>query len=82
MSEDNKVHKFELRMRDPECDKIMTGGNCELLMDGVKMRNVTKLTIELEARGIARMNIEVLGQFNVLGQFEPTFKGQDIPEVD
>lgn len=80
MSEETKIPKFELRMREGATG-LMTGANTELLMDGKRMGTVTKVKVEVEARGLARMTLEMLGQFNVTGNFQPEIIEKKLAEV-
>lgn len=68
------VHTFEIRTRKgaPK-GRPQTGSATEILMDGKPMKGVRKVTFEVEAREIAKMTIEVYGQFLIkseLGSFE------------
>ena len=70
MSDEKKYPKFELRMREGATG-LMTGANTELLMDGKRLGTVSKVRIEVEARGLAKMSLEMWGQFEVTGNFDP-----------
>ena len=65
--------KYELRMREGAVG-LMTGGNAQLFVDGKKIPFVRKVKVEVEAGGLARMTLEVLGQFEVSGGFEPVIQ--------
>lgn len=81
MSEESKVHTFELKPRDPEGKGIMSGAATQLLMDGQPMKGVRKVVVEVEAGEIAKMTIEVYGRFHVVGQFAPEMITQKVVEL-
>ena len=58
-------HKFEVRARDPE--KIMTGANTEVYMDGVKLARCTRFAFEVDAKGIAKVSFDLLGTVAITG---------------
>ncbi len=61
---------FELKMREGATGP-MTGANTELFMDGKKMGSVAGVKVEVRARGLAKITLEMYGQFHVLGKYEP-----------
>ncbi len=63
----SKAPLIEIRQRKGATG-IMTGGNTELFLDGKKISNATKVTFEVAASGIARVNIELLGQVAITGR--------------
>jgi hypothetical protein len=78
------VHEFEIRMKkttDP--DQMMTGATTEVYLDGKKLLGCTKVIFEVEAGGIARATIEVVGRFAVhgqLGQMEQVVVPLGVPD--
>jgi hypothetical protein len=78
---DNKLHTFELKSREGSSG-LMAGPTSELLVDGVKMKGVRKVTVEVEAGEVARMTIQVVGKFHVLGQFSPVILEQQLKEKE
>lgn len=80
MSDEKTYPKFELRMREGATG-LMTGANTELLMDGKRLSTVTKVKVEVEARGLAKMTLEMFGQFEVTGNFEPEVTEKKLAEV-
>lgn len=48
----------------------MTGGNTELLIDGEKVKGVSKVTLTIEAGGIAKLTMETYGVFKANGKYE------------
>lgn len=67
------VPRIELKAKDP--DKIMTGANAILLIDGQPMPGITRLRIELDAGDVAKVKIELLGHMHalLLGHLESKF---------
>lgn len=63
-----KPHIFELRQRENSTG-VMTGANTELTMDGQKIMGVRKVKVEVEAGELAKITIEVVGRFHVIGQY-------------
>jgi hypothetical protein len=47
---------------------LMTGGNTELFIDGKKMTSATKVSFEVASNGVAKVNVELLGQVAVSGK--------------
>ena len=76
----DEIPKFELRMREGATG-LMTGANTELLMNGKRMGTVTKVKVEVEARGMAKMTLEMFGQFKVVGNFEPEVVERSLVEA-
>jgi hypothetical protein len=62
---------FELKQREGATGP-MTGANTELFIDGVKQGNVSRVTIDIGARGLAKIGLEMYGRVHVLGRFEDT----------
>lgn len=47
---------------------VMVGANTEVLLDGKPLRGATKVTFEVCARGVAKLNVEFLGRMAVSGK--------------
>lgn len=71
----NHLHKFEIRPRTGAQDRVSVGANMQLFMDGVLMKGVSRVTLDVQARKVARLKIEVLGNFKgtayTLGNYGP-----------
>ncbi len=63
----NNLHTFEIKQRDPE--GMLHGANTLLLMDGKPVKGATKVTVEVGAREIGKITIELIGRARVLGSF-------------
>lgn len=81
--EEKKYPLFELRMREGATG-LMTGANTELLMDGKKLGTVTNVKIEVGARSMAKITLEMYGRFHAVGTYDPAGVEQvykHLPEV-
>lgn len=58
-------HKFQVHARNP--DEAMTGANTEVYMDGVKLERCTRFAFEVDARGVAKVSLELLGNVAIAG---------------
>jgi len=58
MKVSGSLHGFEIRPRDPE--KPMTGMNTQVLMDGVVMKGVRSLRLDIEAGKQASLFLEII----------------------
>jgi len=47
---------------------IMVGGNTEVYLDGKKMNNVTNLELSINAVGVAKIRLEMVGKFEFEGK--------------
>jgi len=54
-----KLHKLELRPNKGAEDKLATGNNSSLYMDGKPMRGVHRFALEAQARGLVKATIEM-----------------------
>jgi hypothetical protein len=59
--------KLEIRQRKGSRG-VMTGGNTEVFLDGKKLRGATKVSFEVAANGVARVNVELLGEVAITGR--------------
>ena len=59
---------FKLRPRDP--DKLMTGANTILEIDGKEVGNVKGVKFEVEARGVGTVTVTYYGSIEVDGLLE------------
>jgi len=62
------MHKFEVKPRDPE--KISTGANTEVWMDGKKLSGCTGFKFEVTAKGVAEITLTMLASVNILASTE------------
>lgn len=64
---------IELRSKDP--NKLTTGANAELLIDGKVQTAVTEVNINIKAGGLADVKVSYVGRIkaNVLGKLEQHF---------
>lgn len=53
------MHKIELRSKNP--DKISTGANTELYIDGQKAKGVKSFKYEVDARGVGIVTVQYFG---------------------
>lgn len=62
------LHKIELITKLD--GQISTGANTRLLLDGKPVKGVTRCTINVEAKGLTKVTLELLGyvEVNVLGE--------------
>ena len=67
MAKKTKYTKIEVKQRKGSRG-LMTGGNTEVFVDGKKMTSVTKISFEVAANGVARVNMELLGSVAVSGK--------------
>lgn len=56
-------------MKEDVKNSVMVGANTEIWMDGVKLDNITAFKLEIPARGIAKITLEMVGQVSVIGNF-------------
>ncbi len=66
-------HRITVRARNPEANRIMTGMNCEVLMDGEKLRNCKSIVFSCDAKGIASVKLDIFAEVcieNVLGEVD------------
>lgn len=73
-----KPHHFEIRPRNP--DAIMTGANTEIYMDGQKLTRCTRFSFEVDAKGVAKISLDLLGTAAIAG-FVGDIQEQAIPLV-
>ena len=67
MAKKLKVPKLEIRQRKGSRG-VMTGGNTEVFLDGKKLRGATKVSFEVAANGVAKVNVELLGEVAITGK--------------
>ncbi len=58
-------HKIEIKARDPE--KPISGFNCEILLDGIPLKGVKKLSFDLSIKSFGVLNLEMLSDFCIKG---------------
>jgi hypothetical protein len=64
MSKKTIGHKFSLQPK-AGATGLSTGSNMELYMDGKLMKGVSHVSIDLSARSLAKLTIEVYGNLSV-----------------
>lgn len=67
----SELHTFEIRQREGS-KGAMTGANTEILIDGRHMAGISKVTLTIEAGGLAKLEMEAYGVFKAGGKYEPT----------
>jgi hypothetical protein len=70
-----KIVKIEIRQKK-YARNVMTGASTEVLVDGKKLKGVTKATFEVSARGIAKVQLEMLGDITVSGKLAKSALGK------
>lgn len=61
------LHTFEIKQRDPK--GLLHGANTLLLMDGKPVKGATRVTVEVGAKEVGKITIELFGRARVLGSF-------------
>lgn len=59
---------LEIKQREGSEEKIMVGANTILTIDGVPVRGATGVKFEVNAKGVAKALITVVGRFQVVGR--------------
>jgi hypothetical protein len=62
-----KYPKIEIRQKNGS-KGFMVGANTELFIDGKKMTTATKISFEVSAASMAKVNVEFLGEIVVTGK--------------
>lgn len=57
-------HKITIRQKAP--DQISTGFNTEVLLDGVPLRGVTFLKLEIKPKRVTKLVIELVSEIEIL----------------
>lgn len=60
----NRFHKFELKPIPGAKGRVSAGGNMRVLVDGKRMKGITKATFDVKAGGIATVKLEAVGIVN------------------
>lgn len=60
--------KIELRKKKAAKGKLLTGMNCEVYVDGKKLRGVTSYSLDVVAKGIAKVTLEMVGDISVVSE--------------
>jgi len=74
----SELHTFELRQREGATG-AMTGGNSQLLMDGVPLAGVKSVQIAVAAEGIATITVEMYGHFLVKSKMVESIIERPLP---
>ena len=61
-----RSHKIEIRQRAGKTG-IMTGANTEVLLDGKNLKFVTSASFKVDAEGVAKVTLEMVGDVVVTG---------------
>lgn len=61
------IPTIELRTKTP--GKVTTGANSELLIDGEPVKGVTSVSINVDANGMGRVKLELIGNIKASGKF-------------
>lgn len=59
---------LEIRQREGTEKRIMVGANTQLFMDGKLVRGATGVKFEVNAKGIAKATITLIGRFDIKGR--------------
>lgn len=51
--------------------RYLTGANADLRINGRKLKGVTSFNLHVNARGVAKITLEMIGDVRVLGEFAP-----------
>ncbi len=60
------THLFEIKPRFE--GQVMTGANCLVLMDGKPVKGLKSIKLEIVTQEVAKLTMEVFGQFMVKGE--------------
>ncbi len=63
----SKYHKIEIKQKEGTEDSPMVGANTEVFLDGVLLKGVQSAKFEVRTRGVAKLTLEVLGNYAVAG---------------
>ncbi len=77
------LHKIELKPKhEPQKGHFTTGANSQVLLDGQLLKGVTSCTIKVDAGGIAKVTIEMVGHIeaNIIGELETQILAVKMPE--
>lgn len=59
---------LEIRQKEGTESSIMVGANTQLLLDGKPLKGAQAVTFEVNARGIAKATVTLIGRFKVSGK--------------
>lgn len=59
---------LEIRQREGSEKNIMVGANTIVLVDGKPLRGAQAVKFEVNARGIAKATVTLIGRFNITGR--------------
>lgn len=60
----------EIEIRPIREDAILSGRNCQILVDGVVVQGVTDISFEVDARSCGRITVGFMGNISIKGKFE------------
>jgi len=63
-----KFVKIEIRQK-PNTLGITRGGTTEVLLDGKRLKGITSASFNVEAAGLAKVTLTMVGDLSVKGQF-------------
>lgn len=59
---------LEIKQREDSKNKLMVGANTVILIDGKPLRGAQAVKFEVNARGIAKATVTLVGRFNITGR--------------
>lgn len=69
IQKNNRVQKIEIRQKN-NAGRVMVGGNTEVLVGGKPLKGVTSLNLEIQAGGLAKVTMTMLGDVSVKGKLK------------
>lgn len=73
-----KPHKVTIKQRKGTTDKIMTGANTIIELDGKKLDGCFAAEFEVDARGVAKVHLSLYGTIDIKGNIKPDFTAKII----
>ena len=64
------MEKILIKQKSGTEDKPMTGMNCEVYLNDVKISSATSVSFKCDAKGVARVTLELLGNVEIKGNTE------------
>lgn len=65
-----KMHKFLITQKPGSDDEIMRGSNVQVFMDGEPVLGISSIAFRVDARGIAKLKIEMYANVEIDGVIE------------
>lgn len=76
----SKLSKLEIKQKRSS-KGAMTGSNTEVLLDGKKLLGVKSVGFEVMANGLAKVHLEILGNFSIAGNVKDLKKTTISPKT-